>query len=204
MRTPPPGTPLCVCVYFTSWMRIAGIKTIVQLRDFGQDNSEVFSKSNISCNASRIWKRLLDCLHSRILLITFSVLIGSSFLDGVVSMGKLQLPGKMCNTDVKGTAILKTLVLLKHFQFVLPKYLNGYPIECMHAMLGKTACGTLGRADLSWSQLKRRKALGTLNLICLEFGSSHCDHSSTVCQRSFILLLRGFGSHWLFFRTLNI
>lgn len=144
------STPLPLFLYFTSWIRIAGIKISDQLRDFGQDNSEIFSKSNISCNVCRIWKRLLDCLHSRILLITFSVLIGSSFLDGLVSMGKLLLPGKMRNTDVKRTAVLKTLVLLKHFQFVLPKYLNGYPIECTQAMLGKMACGTLGRADLSW------------------------------------------------------
>lgn len=48
-------------------------------------------------------------------------------MDGLVSIEKLLLPGKMHNTDVKTTAVLKTLVLLKHLQFVLPKYLNGYP-----------------------------------------------------------------------------
>lgn len=64
---------------------------------------------------------------------TFSVLIGNSFEDGLVSIGKLLLPGKMHNTDVKTTAVLKTLVLLKRWQFVLPKYSNGSPSPvCKH------------------------------------------------------------------------
>lgn len=127
-------------------MRIARIKTSVQLKNLGQDNSQVFSKSNIiSCNVSRIWKRLLDWLYSRIFVATFSVLIGNSFLDGLLSIGKLLLPGEMHNTDVKTTAVLKTLVLLKCFQFVLPKYSNGSP----STVCKQLACFTPGRADLS-------------------------------------------------------
>lgn len=149
-------------------MRIARIKTNVQLKNFGQDNSKVFSKSNIiSCNVCGIWKRLLDQLQSRILLTTFSVLIGNSFLDGFVSIGTLLFPGKMHNTDVKTTAVLKTLVLLKHFQLVLPKRLNGYPYTvCKQRCWEWPVCVSLGGADLSI-----RKVLGTLSLICFEIWS---------------------------------
>lgn len=119
-------------------MRRARIKTGVQLRNLGQDNSRVFFKSNIvSCRVSRIWKRLLDWFYSRIFVTAFSVLIGNSFLEGLVSIGKLLLPGKMHNTDVKTTAVLKTLVLLTGFQFVLPKYFDGlYPL-CVNSVPDK-------------------------------------------------------------------
>lgn len=56
-----------------------------------------------------------------------SVWIWNSFLDGLASMKNI-LSVKMHNTDVKTTAVLKTVVLLKYSQFVLPKHSNGVSI----------------------------------------------------------------------------
>lgn len=109
-------------------MRQLELKLVFQLKNFEQDNSKVPFESKIkNLNVSKFWKRLLDCLHSRILFNYIFCLIGNSFLDGLVSIEKLLLPGEVHNTDVKTTVVLKTLVLLKYSQFVLPKYYNRCP-----------------------------------------------------------------------------